>query len=739
MQLKDKNFIKATEECCSFDKHVNAPYIRKRFELDFLPQRAEIAICGVGFYRLFVNGKELTKGLLAPYISNPDDYCYYDSYDIMEHLVQGENVIGILLGNGFMNPFGGVVWDFDKADWKGAPVVDLELEIEGEERMITIRSDESFRVNPSPITFDEMRMGEWYDARLEQDGWNAPGFDDRDWKYAIRADKLRGEWKQCEAEPIRIQKRLKPVSITKCEAGYLYDFGENSAGLTELTVSAQPGQIISLWHGELLVDGRFDNSDIIFPAEQFGFYKEYNQRTVYIAKGGEKEVYMPSFTYYGFRYVLVQGITEEQATPELLTYLVMNSDLKHIGGFHCSDETVNTLFEMVKRTDLANFYYFPTDCPHREKNGWTGDASLSSDHMALLYDTESSWREWLCNIRKAQRSNGAIPGIIPTFQWGIHNINDFAGPGWDSALFNLPYMIYKYRGKTEAIKENAHAMVRYLEYAWTRRDENGLVAFGLGDYIPVGKSSRDYDAPLILTESIMLMDIARKAAEMFSVIGHDLFAQLAEYYYETMRSAIREHLLHKESMEMEGRCQSSQALALYYGVFEEHEKEKAFEKLMMYIHQKGDNFDCGCLGLHVLFHVLSDFGQGALAYHMITKKEYPSYGHLLECGETTFTETFLKKGERRRASHNHHFMVDISRWFMERVAGLHIVDSTHLEICPDYIEGMSYAEAYYELPEGKIAVRWDKIGENIYELSVSCPEGVQCCLKLPEGSVTKVL
>lgn len=131
-------------------------------------------------------------------------------------------------------------------------------------------------------------------------------------------------------------------------------------------------------------------------------------------------MYIPSFTYHGFRYVLVKGITEEQATKDLLTYLATSSDTKAIGGFHCSDKTVNTLFEMIKRSDRSNFCYFPTDCPHREKNGWTGDASLSAAHMMLLYDTEKSWREWLCNVRKAQTDSGMLPGIVPTAGWGMN-------------------------------------------------------------------------------------------------------------------------------------------------------------------------------------------------------------------------------------------------------------------------------------------------------------------------------
>ena len=732
--MLQKKFIKATSAYCSFDNHVNAPYLRRSFTLDFTPETARIAICGLGFYRLFINGKDITKGALAPYISNPDHYCYYDTYDLSDQLGQGENVIGILLGNGFMNPFGGAIWDFEKADWKGAPRVALELTAQGEGKELRLEADESFKVHPSPILFDEYRMGEHYDAGLEIKGWNMPGFDDGSWENAIPAETPRGELKKCEAEPIRVQKRLQPVSITKCEDGYLYDFGENTAGLTELTITAQPGQQITLWHGEILQEGKFYFKNIIFERPGFEFYYEYNQKTIYIAKGGEKERYVPSFVYYGFRYVLVQGITEEQATKDLLTYLVMNSDLRHIGGFECSDETANTLFEMVKRSDLANFYYFPTDCPHREKNGWTGDASMSSDHMALLYDVEDSWREWLRNIGKSQNAVGAIPGIVPTFDWGFAWGN---GPAWDSVLFNLPYMLYKYRGNTDVIRENAHAMVRYLEYILTRRSEDGTVAIGLGDWVPVGKPADAYDAPLALTDSIMVMDMAKKAHEMLKAIGYDRPAQLAEGVYRDMRSAIRDNLLDHETMEMAGKCQSSQAMALYYGVFETAEEEKAFQNLLRYIHQNNDSFDCGFLGMHVLFHVLSDFGQGELAYHMITKKEYPSYGHMIVCGDTAMTETFLRQG-KIGSSHNHHFLGDIARWFMTRVAGLYIADDTHVEIRPDYISFLTFAGAYYELPAGKVSVHWEKKGE-IYELKVSCPEAVDCKLVLPKEQVTMVV
>lgn len=203
--MLQKRFIKATDKYCSFEAYVNAPYLRRSFELDFEPESAHLSICGLGFYRLFINGTEITKGALAPYISNPDDYCYYDVYDVSEQLQAGENVIGILLGNGFMNPFGGAIWDFDKAEWRGAPRVALELTAQGEGKEFLLEADEYFKVHASPILFDELRMGEQYDANLEIPGWNLPGFDDRGWKNAIWAQTPRGVLKECEAEPILVQ------------------------------------------------------------------------------------------------------------------------------------------------------------------------------------------------------------------------------------------------------------------------------------------------------------------------------------------------------------------------------------------------------------------------------------------------------------------------------------------------------------------------------------------------------
>ena len=256
-----KCFIKATNEFNTPQKFVAAPFFRKVFTVSETAE-AQIKIGSCGFYKLFINGENITKGALAPYISNPDDIVYFDRYTVK--LNEGENVIGIMLGNGFVNNPAGWVWEFDKAKFRSAPSFALEL-VCGD---IVIESDESFKTAPSPITFDDYRYGEHYDANLELDGWNTAGFNDSNWRNAILAETPCGELRFCEAEPIVVTRELKPRSITKVDDGYLYDFGENCAGVCRLKVNGKKGQTINMRYGELLIDGKLDVEYIWFPKNE---------------------------------------------------------------------------------------------------------------------------------------------------------------------------------------------------------------------------------------------------------------------------------------------------------------------------------------------------------------------------------------------------------------------------------------------------------------------------------------
>ena len=721
------SFIKATEAYTTLETAVPAPYIRKAF---FAEQAdlAKIQIACCGFYRLFLNGRELTKGFLSPYISNPKHYIYYDEYEVP--VQKGENVIGLMLGNGFQNCPGSYIWLFDEADFRSAPMVSLTLTFGN----TCITTDSSFRTNWSPIFRDDYRWGEIYDASFEQPGWNEPGFDDSSWKPAIETVSPVGELQPNNVEPIVIEKELKPVAIFPAsDGGYIYDFGEVNAGICRLTVEAKPYQPIHMQHAEILKDGTIDIDGIWYPHDDswrsWQRDKQLVHKDIYVCKGECKETYTPSFTYHGFRYVHVTGITEEQATPELLTYLVIHTDLQTKGGFVCDHETVNKLQEATRRSDASNFHHIPTDCPQREKNGWTADSALSAEQILLNFSAEKAFSQWIRSVCKAQNEQGALPGIVPTPGWGYDWGN---GPAWDCALVVVPYYLYTLRGETALIPEIAPYVMKYLHYIQTRMDEQGLVAIGLGDWCQVNANPTapgTPKAPLVLTDSIMVMDMAAKAAVLFGAVGLKEEQTFCAELAAAMKQKIRANLIDFDTVTAAGNCQSSQAMCIFYDVFTEAEKPAAFEKLLTLIHEANDCFDVGVLGARVLFYVLSQFGYTDLALQMIAGPRFPSYGFWIAKGATTLWEDFMPDSIR---SANHHFWGHISGWFITNLAGIRLVNLNQVRICPEFASALHFAEGWHQVPSGKIISRWERKGDEI-ELTLTVPETVTAEAILPTG------
>ncbi len=740
-------FISATKEYSTFYNFVPAPYMRKTFEITSEVEKATIAICGLGFYEFYLNGKRLTKGLLAPYISNPDDILYYDVYDIKEFLTEGKNTVAFILGNGMLNSPGGTVWDFETALFRSAPklAVSFECKYSNGESLI-FDADESFKCAPSPIYFNDLRAGEFYDARNEISGWNKPDFDDSGWTNAFITESPRGHIRECKAEPIVVTDELSPIAIRKAKigkvpvlhsklteitpigdeaitTGWLYEYEMNASGLCRLKINGKPGQKIILQFGEALdKNGDLDLSNMWFLPTAF------NHRDIYVCRGGEEEIWMPSFTYHGFKYCLVIGLEDEQATKDLLTFVVMNSDIKEMSDFNCSNDILNKLQSAVKLSDRSNFYYFPTDCPHREKNGWTGDASLSAEQLLLNFTPEKSFREWLNNIRKSQREDGALPGIVPTSGWGFSWGN---GPAWDAVIVSLPYFVWRYRGDTEIIRENALAIMKLLNYYTTRRDENGLIAIGLGDW---RQSARDGDptAPLKLTDTIVCIDIARKAAQCFDAIKMPLQADFARALESEFLTAARKHLIDHSTMTALGCCQTSQAMALFYGIFENGERTEAFKRLVEMIEDNDGLMDVGILGGRVIFRVLSEFGRTDLAYKMVTDGRCPSYAYWINKSSTTLWEEFCPRIDSI-PSLNHHFWGDISGWMIEHLAGITVnpncTSPDEFVIFSKFIDELDFVTASHNFPKGKLTASWKREGDHII-LTLDIPEGCHGEIKL---------
>lgn len=718
MDLSNR-FIKATEKFNTFEAPVPAYYFRRRFAVD-QPHQVKITVAVCGFYELYLNGEKITKGFLSPYISNTDDFIYADEYDVT--LPAGENVIGVILGNGFQNNPGGFIWEFDKSPFRSAPMFALTVESKG--KMLT-SSDDGFKICQSPIRSDDYRFGENYDAGYEIDGWNKPGYDDSAWENALPATPPKGEIRIADIAPIVKTEEIAPVEIIKCDNGYIYDFGVCNAGVCRLRIAGEKGQKIEIQHADSLKDGDLDIAEIWYPGPNMERDKDIVHKDTYVCKGEGEEVYQPTFTYHGFRYAKVTGITEKQATKDLLTYLVYHTRLDSIGGFACSDGVANQLQEITCRSLTSNFHHFTTDCPQREKNGWTADAYLTCEAMLLNFNPERNYREWIRNVCKAQRFDGALPGIVPTGGWGFDWGN---GPAWDSVLVWLPYYVYIYRGQTDMIRETADAALKYLRYLRTRCDEKGLLSIGLGDWchVVIGKPK----APLIVTDTIISMDFANKLAFMLDAIDRKEDADFARFEAEKYKEAFRKELV-DNAMWVQGNCQTCQAMALYYGIFDEAEKDVAFANLLQTIQSANDHMDLGMLGGRVIFHVLTQFGCSDLAYKMITRPDFPSYGNLLQRGATTLWEKFLEKAA---TSKNHHAWGDISAWFVKAVAGLCFNPTgrniNEVQISPHFIGALDSADAYHIAPAGKISVSW-KREERGVTLRVEIPDGIKATAVLP--------
>lgn len=701
-------FIAKEKEFNTIQSHVNAPLFKCVFDYDF-NGKCEIKIAVVGLYRLFLNGKELNNGKFSPYLSNPDEVVFYDVYDITGKLKEKGNVLCVLLGNGFINNNDFDIWQNETAPYRSAPKFSLELTVDGKS---IIESDESFLVADSPITFNDFRCGERYDANLEMpnvltstslDGFNKP----------ITVEPPEGELIKNTTQPIKEYRERKAVSITKTEKGYVYDFGLNDTGIPRLKITAKKGQRIDLYFAETIDDNGVDFRSISFVKSNL----EYVQHDVYICKDGKQE-YKPSFTWHGFRYAEVRGITDEQATKDTLTFIPTHSAIDKVCDFNCDNETINKLVEITLRSDESNFIYYPYDCPHREKNGWTADASLSAEQMLYTFDAYDSLKQWLLCIRKAQRRDGALPGIIPTAGWGFQFGN---GPAWDSVLIELPYQLYRFYGKDEIIKENAEAIEKYFGYIKTRLNADGLIEIGLGDWCQTYTSAEgDYETPVEITDSLTIIDMLEKTAEMFGVIGKN--AEDIKQFGNYLKNSFRQKYIKNGQLTV--KTQTALSMCLQLNIFNAEEVQTAYETLLSEIKKQNDHFRVGVIGYKYLFEVLVKKGNQDLCFKLITQKSFPSYGYVIDCGATTLWESFdeyeringklmRKDGVERIPSFNHHFWGGVLAWIYRYIGWLNVKSEDTIEIVPMIFNDINRAEISYSRNGKSIFVKWEKVSGSI--------------------------
>ena len=633
-------------------EHAAAPLFRKEFPVREKPFSASLKICGLGLYSATLNGKPVTDEVLTPVVSCYDKTVYYNEYDVKSLLVSSLNCIGIVLGNGWYNYPSGYVWDFDKAAWRHHPKLIACLTVkyaDGTEEAIV--SDTTWKAHCGPVISNFTREGEVYDARLHFDGWNLPGFAAQGWENAFVCRSPGGILKKACFPPIRIINAHNAVHITGSAGGSVYDFGQNMSGWIHISVRGESGAAITIRYAERVaagggIDAEGNNS---FTNKGRGHCDKY-----ILAGNGETENWRPIFTYHGFRYaeIAVEGnaeVIKAQAHE-------VHTDLETIASFECGDEMLNKIHHASINSTLSNFHGIPTDCPHREQNGWTGDSCLSAEQALMNFNIAPAYRKWLLDFKDVQRPSGQLPGIIPTSSWGY---NWGSGPAWDSALILIPLAVYELTGDISLAGEMWENMERYMEFFGSMAD-GFLAEFGLGDWCSPENAILP---PVLFTDTAYYHTDAVAMEKIARAIGNG-----RENYYHDLGDKIKKAFRNKFVRDGEVIYRESQtaiACAIYHGLLEESEIPAASKRLSDLVRNKSNHMDCGILGIKSIFSALSENGFAETAYDFTVNPEYPSYAYWIHSGMTTLCEDW-----EMRQSLNHHMFSEVDFWFYKYLAGI---------------------------------------------------------------------
>ena len=502
----------------------------------------------------------------------------------------------------------------------------------------------------------------------------------------------------------------------------VFDFGVNISGWGQLWLNAPSGCEFKLRYGEQLNSGGcLDNREI----EMFIMTGEF-QTDTYVSKGDGTEHWHPRFVYHGFRYIEVHGL-EQAEESYIVQAAVVHTDLPVTGGFECSQPLLNRIQELAIRSTLTNYHGIPTDCPHREKNGWLGDALLSAEQVLLNFDPVTAYRKWIADIEDAQRPSGQLPGIVPSGGWGY---NWGSGPAWDSALILIPWYCYLYAGDRQILEQSFEAMVRYLGFLDSMLN-NGIADFGLGDWCPPAEMPNAHKCPTALTDTAYAYVDFKTTAKIALILGKSELAERFESRADYIRSAFRAAYLDSGTGSVAGNSQTALSCVLYQGLIDDDEVQAVFGNLVAEVEKYGRHLDTGILGTKYLLHVLSRYDRSDLAFAVATQTDYPGWGYWIEQGATTLWERWDGKD-----SHNHHMFSDVSAWFYRELAGMQPDPEEpgfrHCIFKPNPVPGLSWAKAYHDSPYGRVESAWSvESGEFI--LNVVIPVTCRGSVILPES------
>lgn len=702
-----------------------APYFRKGFSTNKKIKSARAYIAASGLYELYLNGKKVGNHRLDPMYTRFDRRTLYITYDVTANLQDGKNAIGVLLGNGWYNHQSTAVWFFHEAPWRNRPTFCLDLRITYEDdTQEVISSGKDWKTTLSPVIFNSIYTAEHQDARLAKEGWNTPDYNDKEWKEVIfRAAPSQNIVAQAMA-PVRNVEEIPAKSLKKLnDTTYLFDLGRNISGVSQLKVKGAAGTVVRLKHAERLnPDGSGDMSNIDIHYRPTDNQDPF-QVDVYTLSGKGEETFMPHFNYKGFQYVELTCAQPLELSKESLAGYFMHSDVAPIGQVNTSNPVMNQIWWATNNSYLSNLFGYPTDCPQREKNGWTGDAHIAIETGLYNFDGITVYEKWLADHRDEQQANGVLPSIIPTSGWGYEWGN---GPDWTSTIAIIPWNVYLFYGDTKILADNYDNMKRYVDYIQTIAPKH-LTTWGLGDWVPVKSKT-----PVEFTSSVYYFVDATIVAKTAKLLGKTADAEYYAVLAKKIKDAINEKYLDKEKGIYGSGVQTELSVPLQWGIVPDDMKTKVAASLAAKVKAENNHIDVGLLGTKAILNALSENGYADLAYVVASQETFPSWGWWIKNGATTLYENWPIDA-KSDISMNHIMFGEIGAWMYKALGGIKpdekIPGFKNVLLEPHFVYGLDSFEAKHDSPHGIIVSSWKRI-ENTIAYNFTIPANTTATLRL---------
>lgn len=717
-----------------------AVYMRKQIEVASLVRKATAFICGLGYYELYINGRKVGDRIMDPLFTDYDKRVIYAAYDVTDFLEERSNAIGIILGNGWYSSPTRDVFGMHDVNWHTPPKVRLNIVVEYEsgEREV-IATDRTWKWGHGEIVYNSIRSGETIDHTRTVHGWNKVGFCDSLWHPVCRVPAPLGRLTADPMPPMRVIRELPAERITETSPGvYLVDFGENLTGWVEARVHGSRGQVIELQFNEVLkADGSLDTQNSTWHTR--GRY----QTGLLILDGQGQETFEPRFTYHGFRYMQIRGLTYEPSLEDF-TAKCVHTDMASTGSFHSSMPKLNELNAAVRRTLLNSVHGLPGEEPTREKMGWTLDAAVVMESYLYNFDAINTYKKSLRDFQDSQSPAGHIPSTVPSAGWGyIHedgNLDYWDDPWWGGSIFLLADNLYLFTGDTGVLESAFPSLKAYVDFmSSTAKDY--IITWSLGDWLDLNEDTTSQASnltPVAQTSTAGYYWMSRKLAEYAEILGYD--QRLADYYRtlsEKIKDRFNEEFLDPETGIYAEKSQTAQALPLALGLVPETMKTKVEQRLFDAIDLRDGHISAGFIGGNFTMDYLPDSGHFDVAYRMLTQPESPGWLHMVQSERSTMSESINQNGP---GSGHHPYGAYIGFWLYKYLGGIR-PDKTkpgfrEFIIEPGLESGLTEVSVSCRSLYGEIVSAWDK-SDGRETLTIQVPANTVAELILPPEEIGK--